>query len=231
MNPIDPKKFAKNRAYEFTEKQQRALDEGAISEEQWFADSNAFFSDHYLAADNPRAQSGHGGDEAQYRYTRMLVLEALHRRGTFLDVGCANGYLMESLDRWLSGTGIQIEFYGLDFSEGLLELARQRIPGWQERFFLGNALNWTPPFRFDFVYIAGLEYVPLGRRQELLSRLFNDFTVDGGRLILGPVTEERLSNEMEENLLSWGFTPSGYCLKSHQVHAVLARKLFWFNKS
>ncbi len=231
MNPIDPIKFAKNRAYEFNEKQQRALDKGAISEEQWFADSNAFFTTHYLAADNPRAQSGHGGDEAQYRYTRMLVLEAIHRSGTFLDVGCANGYLMESLDRWLSGTGIQIEFYDLDFSEGLLELARQRLPEWQARFFLGNALFWTPPMRFDFVYIAGLEYVPQGRHQELLSRLFNEFTTDGGCLILGPVTEERLSNEMEENLLSWGFIPSGYCLKCHQVHAVLARKLFWFDKS
>lgn len=231
MNPIDPIKFAKNRAYEFNEKQQRALDKGAISEEQWFADSNAFFTAHYLAADNPRAQSGHGGDEAQYRYTRMLVLEAIHHSGTFLDVGCANGYLMKSLDSWLSGTGIQIEFYGLDFSEGLLELAKRRRPEWQERFFLGNALYWTPPVHFDFVYIAGLEYVPLGKRQELLSRLFNKFIVDGGRLILGPVTEERQSNEMEESLRSWGFISSGYCVKSHQSQAVLARKLFWFDKS
>jgi len=64
MNPTDLIKFAKNRAYEFTEKQQQALDEGTISEVQQFADTNTFFTTHYLAADNPRTQSGHGGDEA-----------------------------------------------------------------------------------------------------------------------------------------------------------------------
>jgi SAM-dependent methyltransferase len=227
----DPIKFAKNRAYEFVEGQQQALDSGQISEDRWFAESSAYFTTHYLAADNPRAQSGHSGDEPQYRYTRMMVLEAIHRSGTFLDVGCANGYLMESLERWLSGTGLIVEFYGLDFSEGMLELARQRLPHWPERFFLGNALYWSPPFRFDFVYISGLEYVPLGRRKELVRRLIEDYTSDGGRFILGPVTEERQSGETEDSLRAWGFAPSGYSMKSHQMHPELARKLFWFDRT
>jgi ubiquinone/menaquinone biosynthesis C-methylase UbiE len=75
----------------------------------------------------------------------MLVLEAIDRDGTFLDVGCANGYLMESLHRWLQGTGLTVEFYGLDISEGLLALAKARLPHWADRFFLGNALYWVPP--------------------------------------------------------------------------------------
>jgi SAM-dependent methyltransferase len=231
LNPFDPIKFAKNRAYVFMEKQQQALNAGAITEDQWYAESNAFFTTHYLAADNPRAQSGHSGDESKYRYTRMMVLEAIHHGGTFLDVGCANGYLVESLHKWLTGSGLAVEFYGLDFSEGMLELARRRLPQWQERFFLGNALYWTPPFRFNFVYIAGLEYVPLGRQQELVKHLFEDFTANEGRLILGPVTEGRQSQEMEGSLRGWGFAPSGYCEKSHQTHPGLARKLFWFDQT
>ena len=230
LNNIDPIKFAKNRAYEFVEQQQRALDSGEISEAQWFSESNTHFTTHYLAADNPRAQSGHSGDEAQYRYTRMMALEAIDRSGTFLDVGCANGYLMESLERWLSGTGLAVEFYGLDFSDGMLELARQRLPHWQARFFLGNALYWRPPFRFDYVYISGLEYVPAGKQKELVRRLIEEYTAVDGRLILGPVTEERQSSEIRDSLRDWGFVASGHCEKSHQVHPELARKLFWFDR-
>ena len=94
---IDPIKCAKDRAYQFEEELQRALDEGEITEAEWFDKHEAFIAGVYVAADNPRAQSGHGGDEARYRYTRMMVLEAIHKSGSFLDVGCANGYLMESL--------------------------------------------------------------------------------------------------------------------------------------
>jgi SAM-dependent methyltransferase len=223
-------KYAKNRAYRFVEEQQRALDEGRISEAQWFDIYAQFFTTVYLAADNPRAQSGHGGDEAAYRYTRMMVLEAIHRSGTFLDVGCANGYLMESLHRWLAGSGLTVVFYGLDYSEGLLELARRRLPHWQDRFTLGNALYWTPEERYDMVYLSGLECVPLGRQQELVDHLYGEYVAGGGRLILGPATEERDRPELEEQLCAWGYRPTGHCEKSHRIHQGLVKRMFWFDK-
>lgn len=228
---VDHIKFAKNRAYQFVEDLQRALDEGRISEDEWFETNKRFFTDHYIAANNPRAQSGHSGDEANYRYTRMMVLEAIHKDGDFIDIGCANGYLMESLSRWLLGSGLQVEFYGLDFSERLLELAVDRSPGWRERFFHGNALYWDPPRRFDYVYIAGLEYVPVGCQEQLLKQLYSNVVSPGGRLILGPVTEERDSHALEKQLRSWGFNPAGFCEKSHQRLPQLSRKLFWFGGS
>jgi SAM-dependent methyltransferase len=223
-------KSAKNRAYRFVEAQQQALDSGVISEAQWFERYTHFFTAAYLAADDPRAQSGHDGDEARYRYGRMMILEAIHKSGTFLDVGCANGYLIESLDRWLSGSSLTLEFFGLDISEGLLNLAKQRLPHWRDRFFLGNALSWKPPQRYDFVYLCGLELVPLQRQQELLTRLLHEFVATDGCLIFGPVSEERDSQEFEEQVAAWGLKPSGYCEKSHQEHEILARKMFWFNK-
>ena len=115
-------KFAKNRAYKFCEEQQTALDEGRITENEWFDIHNRTFTEYYLAADNPRAQSGHSGGEALYRYTRGMILEAIHRDGDFLDVGCANGHLMEMLDKWLGGSGLSVEFFGLDISKGLAML-------------------------------------------------------------------------------------------------------------
>ncbi len=206
---VDPVKFAKNRAYHFVEEQQRALDEGAITEAQWFEIHSEFFTRHYLATDDPRAQSGHSGDEANYRYSRMMVLEAIHRAGTFLDVGCANGYLMESLHRWLQGSGLAVEFYGLDISAGLLALAKQRLPHWQNRFFLGNALYWTPPLQFDFVYLMGIEFVPVARQAEFIDHLLTHCVKEGGRLIFGPTTEERDQHAMEEMFKAWGHVPAG----------------------
>ena len=228
---IDPIKYAKNRAYQFVEAQQQALDHGQITEAEWFEINKQFFTAAYLSADNPRAQSGHGGNEAAYRYTRMMVLEAIHKSGTFLDVGCANGYLMESLHRWLAGSGLIVEFYGLDISEGLLNLARQRLPHWRHRFRLGNALYWTPVEPHDMVYLSGLECVPLGRQKDLVEHLLDDAVGSGGRLILGPATEERNSRALEEQLCAWGHAPSGYCEKSHLTHPGLTKKMFWFDKA
>jgi SAM-dependent methyltransferase len=227
---VDPIKYAKNRAYQFVEQQQQALDDGRITEAEWFDINNRFFTANHLAADNPRAQSGHGGGEARYRYTRMMVLEAIHKSGTFLDVGCANGYLMESLHKWLEGSGLTVEFYGLDFSEELIALAKRRLPSWRERFFIGNALYWTPKEKYDFVYLSGTEYVPLGRQKEFIDHLFDDCVAHGGRFILGPTTEERDSRGSEERLRAWGHNPTGYCAKSHPTHEGLAKKMFWFDK-
>lgn len=227
---VDPIQYAINRAYRFVEEQQRALDEGRIGEAEWFEVNKRHSEAHYLVADNPRAQSGHGGDEACYRYTRMMVLEAIHRDGTFLDVGCANGYLMESLHRWLAGSGLSVTVYGLDLSEGLLVLARRRLPRWEDRFFLGNALYWTPPAPFDYCCIAELGYVPRDRQQELFDRLFRRYVAPGGRLILGPFTEEREGRAMEGRIRAWGYAPSGYCEKSHQDREDLCRRMFWFDK-
>ena len=74
-------------------------------------------------------------------------MEAIDRDGSFLDVGCANGYLLESIVRWSER---RIEPFGLDFSPRLVELARARLPQWADRIYLGDALEWEPPRRFDF---------------------------------------------------------------------------------
>jgi SAM-dependent methyltransferase len=228
--PDDAIKAALNRAWEFCEEQQRALDEGRITEEQWFEIHKRFFTAHYLASDNPRAQSGHSGGEAAYRYTRGMLLEAIHRDGTFLDVGCANGHLMEMLARWLEGTGLEVEFYGLDISDGLRELAKQRLPHWADRFFLGNALHWAPPRQFDFVVTAELDYVPRDRRRDLVEHLWADCVAPGGRLILGPYGEQIEQRAIAETVRGWGFEPSGWCEKSHLTRPELCKRLLWFDK-
>ena len=84
----------------------------------------------YLAADTPWEQSGKSGDECLWAYGRSLICDAIHRDGSFLDVGCANGFLMESVERWAAVRGRRIEPYGLDISPELADLARSRLPAW-----------------------------------------------------------------------------------------------------
>ena len=108
------------------------------------------FEQAYLATDDPRAQSGFHGSAERWEAARRAIADAVDRPGTFLDVGCANGLLLESIVAW---SDHDVEPYGVDFAPGLVELARSRLPQWADRIWLGDAATWTPPFPFDFVHI------------------------------------------------------------------------------
>ena len=138
------------------------------------------FENAYLSGGNPRAQSGFGGDEERWGLARRPIADAIHHGGTFLDVGCASGYLMESVVSWAR---CRIEPYGVDFAPGLVELARRRLPHWADRIFLGDALSWEPPRKFDVVRIE-LVYVPDERQGELVARLLDSAVAPRGRLIV-----------------------------------------------
>lgn len=228
---IDPIKYAIDRAYPFCEEQQLLLDNERITEKEWFANHNKYFTSHYLAEKNPRGQSGHGGDEERYRYAQEMVLSAINRSGTFIDIGCANGYLIEKLDSWLEGTQLTLEFSGLDISVELVDLARSRLPLWKDRMYVENALYWTPIAKYDFACVKELDYVPKTRRKRFFLHLANNFLAGGGRLILGPQTEERGKPEIESEVTRWGYPPSGSTCKPHQEHDNLIRRLYWFDES
>jgi SAM-dependent methyltransferase len=125
------------------------------------------FERAYLSTDDPRAQSGFHGSDERWEAARRAIVEAIDRPGTFLDVGCANGLLMESIVAWSAHA---IDPYGLDFAPGLVELARVRLPEWADRIWLGDAATWTAPFAFDFVH-ARLELGPIERIRSFGRRL------------------------------------------------------------
>ena len=106
------------------------------------------FEEAYLGGDNPRAQSGFGGNQERWELARRPIVEAIDGPGTFLDIGCANGHLMECVARW---SPHPVEPYGLDFAPGLVELARRRLPHMAGRYGLAWLLacadfdNGTPP--------------------------------------------------------------------------------------
>jgi SAM-dependent methyltransferase len=153
------------------------------AEKRFFVDALALHERKYLAGANPRQQSGFGRDERDWERFRRPIVAPIETDGSFLDIGCANGLLMESVVTWAREDGHVVEPYGLDISEKLAELARQRLPHWRERIFVGNALCWEPPARFDFVRTE-LVYVPDTLRRQYTERLLERFVAPGGRLIL-----------------------------------------------
>ncbi len=58
---------AKNRAQGLLADAERDLAAGRISEAAWYARIDAVITPAYLQADNPRAPSGHSGDETHWR--------------------------------------------------------------------------------------------------------------------------------------------------------------------
>jgi hypothetical protein len=66
----------------------------------WFEAEKHFHEKKYLEGLNPRQQSGFGRDERDWEQFRRPIMAAIDRSGTFLDIGCANGLLMDDIRRW-----------------------------------------------------------------------------------------------------------------------------------
>jgi len=152
-------------------------------EVRYFDDEQRLHERKYLVGSNPRRQCGFGRDERDWERFRRPVVAPVRMNGAYLDIGCANGLLMESVVEWAHEDGYELEPYGIDISARLAELARQRLPKWRNRIFVGNALFWNPPRRFEYVRTE-LVYVPLTRRREYVRRLLETFVAPEGRLIV-----------------------------------------------
>ena len=202
-----------------------ALERGEIDEDGWHEAVAGIVVPAYLAGETPWQQSGKSGDLAGWERGRRPIMAAVERDGTFLDVGCANGFLMESVQAWGAESGLQIEPYGLDISPELAELARRRLPQWADRIFVGNAREWTPPRRFDYVR-TGLDYVPPTRRRALVEHLLRQVVSPGGRLIVGVFNEEEGERGTEQLVSSWGFDIAGRIDAEHRDPRVVYR-IFW----
>jgi len=150
----------------------------------WFEEVRRTLEAGYLAHDDPIRQSGFSGGPDRWRRERGPILEAIDVDGDLLDVGCANGYLLECLVAWAAERGRRIVPYGVDLSEKFIDLARRRLPKHADHFWVANAWAWSPPRRFRFVY-ALLDSVPDESMGTYAHRLLDRSVETGGRLIAG----------------------------------------------
>ena len=205
--PMETAGFRYQRVWPF------GLDGRSQGEREFYAGNLRTLERAYLRGSTAQQGSGFGGDARAWRQAREHITQAITADGTFLDVGCANGLLMESVADWCAAAGLAIEPYGIDLGPGLVELARRRLPHWAGRIWAGNAIDWMPPegLRFDYVHVL-LDCVPASRRGDLIRHhLAHTVRPAGGRLLVSQYAADPAAGNpgAAEILSSLGFSCAG----------------------
>ena len=86
---------------------------------------------------------------------RRFVADLLCTSGPVLDIGCANGYLLECLQLW---SGLSIVPYGLDIRADAIAAARSRFPDHAGRFLCADARSLEAQKWFRMLPVASLVY-------------------------------------------------------------------------
>jgi ubiquinone/menaquinone biosynthesis C-methylase UbiE len=126
----------------------------------WFNQKKEEIEQSYLVCSDKYMQSGWSSTPERWMRARRVILNAIPCSGAFLDIGCANGLLLECLVRWASEDGMQLEPHGIDFSEDFVELARARLTNFVDNLAVANAYSWQPK-RFSTMYIRCWNTCPI----------------------------------------------------------------------
>lgn len=145
-----------------------------------------------------------------WRRARSFIASEIHRPGTVLDVGCANGFLLRCLQEWSDHA---LAPFGIDSSAGRARDVARFFPSQPDHFArlpaerLGEIDAHGLPGEYDFIYWAVWDNFAFDRqdRIDLLRRAYEKVK-DDGRLILGfydrePKTiENKIARIQELNL-------------------------------
>ena len=145
------------------------------------------FTEEELARHIEEANSG-GGYE-RWKQVRQFIAKAIHKDGTFLDIGCANGFLMKCLLHW---SQYRLIPYGVDNRKEVIEKAKLLLPRYAENFqcFDGDHLEKLHdagmPLRYDFVYrnYWKRDVDTSEKVRAIVTKLWENVK-DDGRMILG----------------------------------------------
>ena len=188
-----------------------------------FMGEMAALEDAYLTSDEPIEQSGFSGGPKRWREERGPILDAVFGDGHFLDVGCANGYLLECLSAWAAEAGIQLTPHGLELGSRLVESARRRHSEHAGNINHGDVWNWQPPRTYDYVYTLS-HLAPPGLLGDLCRRLAT-WVSPGGRLIVGDYGSRRRGIEPQDMrmvLKSLGFEVAGASVGGDPIMSAFA---------
>ena len=160
---------------------------------EWFARLQGMLEPSYLAATEPWKQSGFSGPFERWLACRRPIAECMTTPGAFLDIGCANGCLLECVLQWTAENGVQIDPWGVDLSERLVAMAKDRLADHAEKLSVGNAFTWQPPRRFDYVRTE-LCYVPGEYQRRYVSRLLDEHLRPDGKLLVAEYRSRKESS-------------------------------------
>jgi SAM-dependent methyltransferase len=154
---------------------------------------------------------------------RRPIAGAIRSDGTFLDIGCANGFLLVCLQRWSEYT---LTPYGIDTDPEGIAAARDLLPEFKnhfaqvalERFQMPAHFGF--PESFDFVFWCvwdGLDFTE-PQAQVYAKNAFGAARA-GGRVILGFYDTDRA---LVERQLEWLIHRYGACTQILRLDVVFA---------
>lgn len=149
----------------------------------WFTSLKDELETAYVRNEVPWEQSGYYGTEERWIATRKPNADCIDTSGSFLDIGCANGYLLECILRWTSERKLTVIPYGIDISVKLIQMAKERLPEYAKNLHAGNGWDWNSPIQYDYVRTE-LVYVPEHLQKPYLDRILNTYVKDNGKLLV-----------------------------------------------
>lgn len=178
--------------------------------EAWDARTRELLETAYVeAGDGPRGSGSGHFSVGDWRAKRQHLAVPMDRGGSWLDVGCANGFLMATLPAWCAERDVTIEPFGLELLPKVADLARALHPDLAERIWTGSVMQWSPPRRFTYV-TAIADQVPPSRLGDLVDRLLERFVERRGRLIISAYTNPgNTPRDLFADLTTGGHKPDG----------------------
>jgi SAM-dependent methyltransferase len=99
--------------------------------------------------------SSSGSTYAEWEAKRRFIASLIDQGGSIIDVGCANGFLLKSLQAW---SGCTLVPFGIDIDAQRIEQARGLFPQYKDHFLVMDARDITSlsshmaTNKFDYVF-------------------------------------------------------------------------------
>lgn len=137
------------------------------------------------------------GSFEAWEQRKAFIAEAIHKDGSFLDLGSGNGFLIRCLQEW---SGCSLVPYGVDINSDYIQKAKQLFPEYEQNFVVFDSrdidmLSDYLPVQYDFIFHSSnwSTFPPKRRHVELLDTMI-EYVKPGGRLIVGSYSEEKTDN-------------------------------------
>jgi len=102
-------------------------------------------------------QNYSAGSYEDWEHKRKFIAKAINDNGTILDIGCASGFFLRSMQEW---AGYGLVPYGIDINGDFIEEAKRLFPQQEEHFVkldvkdIVNLPSLGFPNRYDYVYLS-----------------------------------------------------------------------------
>lgn len=161
----------------------------------------------------------------EWKKHREFIAAAIHKSGTILDIGCANGFLLLCLQNW---TDKKLVPYGIDTNYSAVSDARRLFPRQRRNFVnigvaeLAKPREYGLPSKLDIIYWAVWDnfQFSIKENRKLVSECLKHVK-NGGRLILGFYDPSRRKNLRRISQLRGGGFKIQKVIKNRYHHGLL----------